>query len=238
MSKRKSTGFLWGLFVIAVWLFFSQQLFAQSQETVVPVEQEPRHWIVFQNQYTRIYDFLIPPGDTTLFHRHSFDSITVTVSGGRRINEILGGAKTEGDVPTGNIGFTKGTNAPYTHRLINTGNTTLRNIVPEILASASSPGTPAVLDAVPGHKLVLENDLVKVYRISLDPKQSTGIRSRTLPWLRISITQSMISIHEPGKTPKTLQTRPGDYRWYEGPTTDSIENVGSAKYEAAEIEWK
>jgi hypothetical protein len=85
---------------------------------------------------------------------------------------------------------------------------------------------------------VLENDLVKIYRISIDPKQTTGIRSRTLPYLRISISQSMISIHEPGKTPKTVQTRPGDYRWHEGGTTDSIENVGSATYEATEIELK
>ena len=86
--------------------------------------------------------------------------------------------------------------------------------------------------------MVLENDRVKVYRVSIDPKQATGIRSRTLPWLRISISQSMISINEPGKPPKTVQTRPGDYRWHEAGTTDSIENVGSTTYEATEIEWK
>jgi hypothetical protein len=237
MATKKSTLALLGFFTIAC-LLVSQQLFAQSQQLVVPVEQEPRHWVVFENKYTRIYDCVIPPGDITLFHTHSFDSVAVTVSGGRRINEILGGAATEADVPTGNIGFAKGTNAPYTHRLTNTGSTTLRFVVPEILASAPSPGTPAALDAVPGHKLVLENDRVKVYRVSIDPKQTTGIRSRTLPWLRISISQSMISIHEPGKPPKTLQTRPGDHRWYEGGTTDSLENIGSTRYEAAEIEWK
>jgi hypothetical protein len=48
----------------------------------------------------------------------------------------------------------------------------------------------------------------------------------------------MTPIQEPGKTPEILETKPGDYRWYEGPTTDSIENVGSTKYEAAEIELK
>jgi len=86
--------------------------------------------------------------------------------------------------------------------------------------------------------MVLENDRVKVYRVSIDPKQATGIRSRTLPWLRISISQSMISINEPGKPPKTVHTRPDDYRWHEAGTTHSIENVGSTPYEATEIEWK
>ena len=237
MFKKKSLSFLSGFSIIAC-LLVSQQLFAQSQPVVVPVEQEPRHWVVFQNKYTRIYDCVIPPMDITLFHTHSFDSVSVTVSGGRRINEILGGAVTEADSPTGNVGFAKGTNAPYTHRLTNTGTTTLRFVVPEILASAPSRGTPAALDAIPGHKLMLENDRVKVYRVSIDPKQTTGIRSRTLPWIRISISQSMISIHEAGKPPKTLQTRPGDYRWYEGGTSDSLENIGSTRYEAAEIEWK
>jgi len=237
MFKRKSRLFFWGFSIIAC-LLVSQQLFAQSQQVVVPVEQEPRHWVVFQNQYTRIYDCLIPPGDITLFHTHSFDSVSVTVSGGKRINEILGGESNEKTSPIGTIVFAKGTNAPYTHRLTNTGDTPLRFVVPEIRASAPLKGTPAVLDAVPGHKLVLENDRVKVYRVSIDPKESTGIRSRTLPWVRISITQTMLSVHEPGKPAKTLQTRPGDYRWYEGGTTDSLENIGSTRYEAAEIEWK
>ena len=238
MFKKKSVSFLLGFFIIASWLLGSQQLFAQSQQVVVPVEQEPRHWVVFQNNYVRIYDCLIPPGDITLFHTHSFDNVATTVSGGKLRNEIPGEAPTERVAPTGNIGFAKGTKTPYTHRIENIGTTPLRFVVAELHASSASPGTPAALDAVPGHKLVLENDRVKVYRISIDPKQATGIRSRTFPWLRISISQSMISIHEPGKTPKIVQTRPGDYRWHEGGTTDSIENVGSTTYEATEIEWK
>jgi len=237
MLKKKSLSFLSGFLIIAC-LLVSQQLFAQSQQAAVPVEQEPRHWVVFQNNYVRIYDCLIPPGDVTLFHTHSFDSVITVVSGGKVRGEIPGKAPTESVAPIGRVTFAKGTGAPYTHRIENIGTTPLRFVVAELHASSASPGVPAALDAVPGHKFVLENDRVKVYRVSIDPKQATGIRSRTLPWLRISISQSMISIHEPGKTPKTLQTRPGDYRWHEGGTTDSLENVGSTTYEATEIEWK
>jgi len=226
------------IIAMAFGVLWSQQPIAQSQQTAVPVEQEPRHWVVFENNYVRIYDALIPPGDISLFHTHSFDNVATTVSGGRMRNEIPGQAPTEQGPSTGNISFARGTNAPYTHRIENIGTTPLRFVVAELHSSSASPGTPAALDAVPGHKLALENDRVKVYRVSIDPKQATGIRSRTAPWLRISISQSMISIHEPGKTPKTVQTRPGDYRWHEAGTTDSIENVGSTPYEATEIEWK
>ncbi len=108
----------------------------------------------------------------------------------------------------------------------------------EVLASASPPGVPAVLDAAPGHSFTLENDRVKVYRVSVDPKQSTGLRSRTSPWMRISVTPATISVKEQGKSAETLETKTGDFRWHEGATNQSIENVGSTKYVAYEIEWK
>lgn len=33
--------------------------------TAVPVYEEPRHRLVFQNRYARVLDVVIPPGDTT-----------------------------------------------------------------------------------------------------------------------------------------------------------------------------
>jgi hypothetical protein len=216
----------------------SHQLFAQSLQTGVPIEQEPRHRIVFENKNVRIYDALIPPGDLTLFHTHSVDSVVVVVSGGKGTNELLGKASMEIAPVTGNAGFSKATNAPYTHRVGNIGVTPLRFVVAEVKTPSESPGVPAALDAVLGHKLVVENDRVKVYRLSIDPKQATGIRSRTLPWLRISVSQSTISVQGPGKNPEILETKPGDFRWHEGATAQSLENVGSTTYEAIEIEWK
>jgi hypothetical protein len=237
MSKNKTLPFLLSFFIIAC-LLVSQQLFAQPQQTAVPVEQEPHHRIVFQNQNVRIYDCFIPPGDQTLFHTHSFDSITIVMVGGKVRTEMLGKPAMDTSPPSGFVGFSKATNAPYTHRIENTGSTPLRFVVPEVLSPASSPGVPAALSSVPGHQLALENDRVKVYRVSIDPNQSTGNRSRTLPWLRVSMTESLISVEGPNKSPETLETKPGDYRWHEGATTDSTKNIGSTKYEAIEIEWK
>jgi len=219
-------------------LLVSQQLFAQAVPTAVPIEQEPRHQIVFQNKNVRIYDVLIPPGDLTLFHTHSLDEVAVVVSGGKGTNEIQGKPPIQFTPIPGAVYFNKAMNAPYTHRLANVGTTPLRIMAVDVLASSASRGVPAALDTVPGHKLVLENDIVKVYRVSVDPKQSTGVRSRTLPWLRISVSQSTISVQELGKNPETLETKPGDYRWHEGATTQSLENIGSTSYEAIEIELK
>jgi len=224
--------------LLACLLLVSQPLFAQTPQAVVPVEQEPLHHVVFDNKNVRIYDVEFSPGAICLFHKHSFDSVTIAASGGTGMNEIMGLTPQQFTVPTGAAWFTPGTNAPYTHRLKNVGTTPLRFISVEVLASASPPGVPAVLDAAPGHSFTLENDRVKVYRVSVDPKQSTGLRSRTSPWMRISVTPATISVQEQGKSAETLETKTGDFRWHEGATNQSIENVGSTKYVAYEIEWK
>lgn len=137
MPTKKSMRFLWGLFIIAVWLFLSQQLFAQAQQAAVPVDQEPRHRTVFHNQNVRIYDALIPPKDLTLFHTHFFDNVAITVSGGKGTNEIQGKPPMEFDAIIGTAGFSKATNAPYTHRIGNVGTTPLRFIDAEVLSSSS-----------------------------------------------------------------------------------------------------
>jgi hypothetical protein len=211
---------------------------AQTAQTIVPVEQEPSHHVVFENKNVRIYDAEFPPGKISLFHKHSFDSVTVTASGGTGMNEILGSTPQQFNAPSGAAWFTKGTNAPYTHRVKNVGATPLRFITVEVLASAPLPSVPAVLDAVPGHSMIIDNDRVKVYRVSVEPKQSTGTRSRTSPWMRISVSPTTISVQEQGKSAETLETKTGDFRWHAEATNQSIENIGSTTYTAYEIEWK
>ncbi len=213
----------------------------RTAQAGVPVEQEPHHRIIFKNRNVRIYDAQIPPGDSTLFHTHSFDSVSVIAGGGQGTNELIGESPVEFAFPTGDAVFNRAAGAPYTHQLRNVGPTPLRFVVAELLATAGSGGAPANLDNVAGHMMVLENDRVKVYRVSVEPGESTGIRVRTSPWLRVSTTQTAISIRTAGMSPgtnETHETEAGDFRWYEGPTSDAIENVGSTTYQAIEIEWK
>ena len=224
--------------LLACLLLVSQPLYAETPQTVVPVEKEPLHHVVFENKNVRIYDAEFAPGQICLFHKHSFDSVTVVASGGTGMMEYLGSPPFEFSQGTGTTFFTRGTNDPYIHRIQNVGTIPLRFIAVEVLASASPPGVPAILDRVAGHRKIGDNDCMKVYRVSVDPKKSTGVRSRTSPWLRISVSEATISVQEQGKSAETLETKKGDFRWYEGATNQSIENVGSTTYTAFEIELK
>ena len=57
----------------------------------MPVKDEPRHHNIFENNYVRILDVHIKPGDTTLYHIHAtpsvFISFTKTKVGSNIINQ-------------------------------------------------------------------------------------------------------------------------------------------------------
>lgn len=65
----------WLLSVIILIVFtFKSVSFGQR---VVEVRDEPFHRPVFQNKHIRLLDVIIPPGDTSLYHRHYLPSAFV-----------------------------------------------------------------------------------------------------------------------------------------------------------------
>src|ERR1051326_5092943 len=56
----------------------------------VPIKKEPYHLGALENQYVRIVDVGIPPGQTTLFHVHRRDNVSVRISGGLTQGQIQG----------------------------------------------------------------------------------------------------------------------------------------------------
>ncbi len=88
----------------------------------VPVEKEPHHHIVFQNQYVRVLNVLFPVGETSLFHTHSNDNVGIPISGDKTQSQPFGGEWSEvQDVKPGAAGFRKAHGQPYTHRVRSAG---------------------------------------------------------------------------------------------------------------------
>jgi quercetin dioxygenase-like cupin family protein len=88
----------------------------------VPVDKEPHHHFVFQNQYVRVLDVLFPVGETSLFHTHSNDNVGIPISGDKTQSQPAGGEWSEvQDVKSGNPGFRKARGQAYTHRVRSAG---------------------------------------------------------------------------------------------------------------------
>ena len=206
-----------------------------SLQSPVPVEKEPQHQVKFENQYVRVLDVTFPPGYTTLFHTHSNDNVAIVIKGGKRRTERVGEQPNDGISQTGNANFAK---ASYTHRITNTGETTLRFIDVEILASSGLPEMPRSLDKVNGQQLILENERVRIYRIKIEPGQATKLFTYDLPSLTVVVSPSKVQIETPKQKTRTESLKPGDFRWHAGAFSHLLRNLGSTSFEAIDIELK
>jgi quercetin dioxygenase-like cupin family protein len=92
-----------------------------TEKDPVPVEREPHHHVVFENQYLRLLDVVVPPAEMTLFHTHSLDNVAVLLADTTLKNQNPGEEWTERPITHGSVGFRAGTKTPYTHRIMNTG---------------------------------------------------------------------------------------------------------------------
>jgi quercetin dioxygenase-like cupin family protein len=104
-----------------------------TAEDPVAVEQEPHHRVIFENQYVRILDVVVKPGETTLFHKHSIDNIPIILTDADNRTQFAG--KDWGPTPAKakSVGFILGAEKPYVHRINNQGSTVFHVIDVEVL---------------------------------------------------------------------------------------------------------
>jgi quercetin dioxygenase-like cupin family protein len=140
----------------------------------VPVDEEPKHKVVFKNDFIRVLDATLPAGYVTLNHAHAVDNISVTISNGR-----------EGDAAgrgIGRAGFSKG---GYAHTVTNSGPGVMRYIVVEPLKADRPKAAAAVF---PNHTLETENERVRIYRVKLAAGESIEAHAHAAGRLEVTVT--------------------------------------------------
>ena len=209
---------------------------SNSPQSPVEISGEPRHHPKFENEFVRVLDVTVPAGDATLWHVHRNDNVVVTLGGASLRLEKVGAPTAEVLWKLGDVNFGKAT---YIHRAINIGTTPFHNFTIELLKSPPLSGILANTKEEIARPPILENERVRVYKLSLAPGESTTMHTHFLPGLGISITPGTIQVTTKGKD-KTERVRvpAGDVRWRSGPVIHSIKNVGKTRFEAVDIELK
>jgi hypothetical protein len=116
----------------------------QAAEPAVPVDSPPvpsdrtlddrLHRWSFENQYVRVYEVRIPPGQTTTFHRHAYDQVSVFVSGGLVSTQIEGKPWTvRTPVRPHAATYSPDAAMPVVHRVRNDGNADYRVVLVQLL---------------------------------------------------------------------------------------------------------
>ena len=206
-------------------------------QDAVPIEKEPMHRLKFENEFVRLFDVLVPAGETTKFHVHLYDGISVRVSTAKIVDESQTGEQKPFDIKYGDVTFGS-RSKPETHRVINTGNTDFRNIFIEILPSKTTETAKAFPILSDGHTILIDNERVRVNRLVLKPGESSKLHRHNMHGLGIILYDSKIEMTFADGTKRALEPKAGDYAWQNAGTTHIIKNVGSTVFEAIDIELK
>jgi hypothetical protein len=211
---------------------------AQDHDAV-PIEKEPRHKLVFQNDQMRVFDTRIPAGDVTLYHAHRADSVFVCIEGAETESEEAG--KPIAKRPPskrGDVWYREHSKTPLTHRVHNIGDAAYRVLDIEIVAPpAADSAQLAQLPRV--YQPILENGRVRVSRVILGPQETTG--DEPTPLLRgvlVSVTGGRAIVDIPPNQHSLNEFDPGDYAERERNGKARVRNGGTAQQEFVQIEIK
>ena len=154
----------------------------------VPVIKEPHHKPALVNEYVRLLDVHIKPGDTTLYHVHQTPSVIVQISktsiGIQKKGEAPGAPSTA--LP-GTVGFVHFETAPVTHRVFNADTNVYHVMDIELVKKEPSPDSCAALQQS-GVKIVINEKGVRVYQFDISRTSSLRISASHCAHLLICIS--------------------------------------------------
>jgi hypothetical protein len=171
----------------------------------VQVRFEPRHKNVFENEYIRVLDVHIPPGDTSMFHIHSTSSFYLRFTNSNIWSQIKGQDWTKSERAAGEPSYDSFLNDSLIHRVTNSGNFNFHVTDTEILSPYRRTNE---IKPMP-FEVLLENEKVIAYRIraiSLDP----NIINKRGPIVAQLISGDKIIVND-DETKETRELREGGY---------------------------
>jgi hypothetical protein len=118
----------------AIVLLLSSFCFAQQTPPAeVPVENEPHHHLVFENEYVRVFKVEVAPHEATLVHRHKRDYVVVTIGDAEVTNAVVGKEPKKWNFKDGDVTFLEATGEKsFAHKAVNERGQTFLNYTIEL----------------------------------------------------------------------------------------------------------
>ena len=206
---------------------------AVNAEEYVPVYEEPRHRLVFENDHALVLNVNLPPGYVSLYHEHVLNVLYVTIGGTTVWAEPLGGKRREAKVEVGDLRFSSDNHElPHVHRVGNIGETPFHVIAVGIKDEMTGMEHPIEGDPS-GMTKVMAKPHASVWRIKLKPGEKSGRHTHKLPFTAVHMYAGKMK-NEWGKK---QSVDAGSFQWYPGDTSHQYENAGDSELEIIEVQW-
>ena len=161
----------------------------------VPLREDPHHRVTFENAAFRILDVNIPPGATSLDHRHEFDIATVSLSptGTPTRVQITGQpwGPARAPRPLGDAAVTEYTGKPGSHRVENTGTTPYQLFAVENLRKSGWSTAPPASGL--STKMLVESRAFRIYDVRLARETAQTSHTHAVPTIAVLMGGNVLS---------------------------------------------
>jgi hypothetical protein len=107
-----------------------------AQAGPVPINEEPRHRLVLQNDFTHVYNVMVPPLDATLLHQHDLPYLYVTLGQADIVNAVVGKPEVRLTLQDGETHYSP---APFAHLVRTDSGLPFHNITVELVHPQTNP---------------------------------------------------------------------------------------------------
>ena len=150
------------------------------------------------------------------------------------INDVMGCLPQKGHMDFGQVGFAPYTTKPCVHKISNLSPDEMFIVNVEILTR------PPVFQKdpleAPFHSLVKEQEGSRVYKLCLQPGESTLVSYRFF-YVRVVLKGSLVQTTLPDNLSWSEELSIGDSEWKEPRVNMTIKNIGESAYEAYVCEY-
>jgi quercetin dioxygenase-like cupin family protein len=218
-----------------LFLFFSAAVLIAQNPVAVPIDKEPAHHLVFENENIRMFDVTVMPNSATLMHRHETDYVFVVLGSAKVSNERAGAEPRVMDLAEGDVRYVRG---GFEHIARNVIDTPFHNITIEL----KNPGAAVCgIESTPvcSAPMLISTEHLNIRLTQLQPGEQTSVHTHSFPHLAIAVDDLAFENHPTGKPTNRFSMKKGDFIWISDTgITHSLKNVGSQSARLLSLEFK
>lgn len=203
----------------------------------VPIYEEPRHHLVFENDIARVLEVRVPAGDTTVYHIHANRTTGVAIQEAQTWEQILGAPPGLLE-PASPVPYVFGNwerPLPYTHRVANADTRAFHYVLGEWLRSSGVDC--ATLPETSTRHLVKDGKVARAYEVRLAPGASTEVHVHACPGLTVLGTSGTLD-DEGTRAAATGGSAAGKWEWRNVSHRHALRNTGTTPLTVYEIDWR
>jgi hypothetical protein len=198
----------------------------------VLVKDEPRHKNVFENEFVRVLDVRIQPGDTTLFHIHETPSVFVAFTNTAIGSQLWDQPGIQSYTKQGDVSYESFFPKPRIHRVWNSDTTEFHVMDIEILAPTKD--TTALANQNPNLVPAFDSKKAKAYNVKISSRKRVKLETTRNPMLLVVFSGEL----DLTDFNNTVKIRSGSFHWVENYSKVTLENKQAIQMEGYAFEIK